>query len=57
MKRVASHKGYGIFDSGMGYLLISSDDEWDFVQEPFCCAASARQRIDELTTIKERKNV
>jgi len=46
MRFVENYLDYGIFDSDVGYYLISKG--WDYIQHPFYDIASAKKCIDKL---------
>lgn len=48
MKFIKNYRGYGIFDSGCGYLLIGDKDTPDYIQKPFCDTEQAETYIDGL---------
>lgn len=47
MKFIKNYRGYGIFDSGCGYLLIGDKDTPDYIQKPFCDTEQAETYIDD----------
>jgi hypothetical protein len=49
---VEHYNGYSIYDYKIGYLLIMSDNEYDFIQYPFYGIEAAKSGIDLLNSGK-----